>query len=604
MKASRSLALLLLFALVLAACGGTDGGDSSTTTGPDETTTTGATETTDPPERGEAGQGGELTLLQWQAPSSANPYLSTGEKDLLASSPVLESLAEVAPDGSLVPNLATEIPTKSAGTIAEDDSSITWTIQEGVLWSDGTPLTSDDLVFTWEYCSNEATGCSQDMSTIDTVEATDDHTIVIHFVSPQPYPFGTFTTFNQPVLQRAQFEDCVGAEAISCTEQNFAPIGTGPFVITELRPEDTVSYEMNPNYRGIPEGKPFFGSITLKGGGDAEASARSVLEVDEADYAWNLQVAPELLGPMEEAGNGVVKVGFTADVEHINLNQTDPNGAAPSEYEGDVFAPTGGTHPVFYQNGEFARALSLAISRDQLVQVGYGPAGSPVCTLWPVPGEATTNQDWCLTQDIDAANAILDELGYLDTDDDGVREHPAFGPLVFEYVTSTNAVRQSNQDIVKANWAEIGVVAEMANQDASLFFDGTCASDFCIWKFFTDIQMFTNGSSLPDAQNYLVSWKSSEIPTSADAWGGDNMPRLNSQEFDDVWDQLASTALDDPARAEQVIRLQDIMVEQGAVIPLIHRGDVSAFGSDIQGIGELNAWDSEYWNVEDWTRSE
>jgi peptide/nickel transport system substrate-binding protein len=62
------------------------------------------------------------------------------------------------------------------------------------------------------------------------------------------------------------------------------------------------------------------------------------------------------------------------------------------------------------------------------------------------------------------------------------------------------------------------------------------------------------------------------------------------------------TALDDPARTALVQRVQELVVEDGAIIPLIHRASVSAFGNDIQGVGDLNAWDSEYWNIEEWTR--
>ena len=139
-------------------------------------------------------------------------------------------------------------------------------------------------------------------------------------------------------------------------------------MVTELRPEDTVTYTYNPNYRGLAEGKPFFDSVTIKGGGDAEAAARSVLEVGEADYAWNLQVAPEILaadGGRRQRSSGV---GFTANVEHINLNQTDPNADPPSE---------GTPHPLFVDNPDLHRALSIAINRDELVQVGYGPTRAP-----------------------------------------------------------------------------------------------------------------------------------------------------------------------------------------------------------------------------------
>ncbi len=71
-----------------------------------------------------------------------------------------------------------------------------------------------------------------------------------------------------------------------------------------------------------------------------------MLEIGEADYAWNLQVAPEILLPMEAAGNGTILAGFTVSVEHINLNQTDPEGDPPSEWMED-----GSTaHPVRANN--------------------------------------------------------------------------------------------------------------------------------------------------------------------------------------------------------------------------------------------------------------
>jgi peptide/nickel transport system substrate-binding protein len=600
MKRWQWLSLFAAFALFLAACAtGTtdttaDGGTATTDAG--TATTEGPTETT-AATTGEAGQGGELLLLQWQAVSQTNAYLSTGTKDLLAGSIVLEPLAEWTPDGEIVPTLAAEIPTQENGGIAEDFSSITWTLQEGLVWSDGSPVTANDVVFTWEYCVDPLTGCSQDFTPVESVVADDDLTVTINFVEPQPFPFAHFVNYQQPVLQAAQFADCVGDAAKTCTEENFAPIGTGPYMVTELRPEDTVTYAMNPNYRGIPEGKPFFGTVTIKGGGDAEASARSVLEIGEADYGWNLQVAPEIIAPMEAAGNGVIKVAFTSNVEHLNFNQTDP---ADDGNRSD-YAEGANPHPVFFDNPDLIRALSMAINREELVAVGYGPSGAATCNIWPSEPAVSTNMDWCLTQDIEGANALLDEIGAVDSDGDGVREWNGT-PLEFDLVTSTNAVRQSNQALIESYWAEIGVVANMRNEDAALFFDGTNASDASIWKFFTHIEMFTNGSSSPDPQGYMVQYITSQIPESTNNYAGGNIPRYASEEYDALWNELSQTGLDDPARNDLVIQLNDLVVSSGAIVPLIHRGNVSAFANSIQGVGDLNGWDSEYWNIEEWTR--
>ena len=121
------------------------------------------------------------------------------------------------------------------------------------------------------------------LTDVTSVVADDDYTVTLTFEGPKPYPFEPFVGYNGGVvLQQAQMAECVGAAAQGCSEQNFAPVGTGPYMVTELRPEDTVTYAYNPNYRGVSEGKPFFGTVTIKGGGDAEAAARSVLEVGEA----------------------------------------------------------------------------------------------------------------------------------------------------------------------------------------------------------------------------------------------------------------------------------------------------------------------------------
>jgi len=547
-----------------------------------------------------AGQGGTFTMLQWQAPSQANAHLSSGTKDLLAGSIVIEPLASIDPDGNVVPRLVDEVPTLGNGGISEDLTEITWTISEGIVWSDGTPLTSEDLVFTYEYCADELTGCTGDWAVdIDKVVAVDDRTITITFAEPKPYPYTAFVGFTSPVLQAAQFAGCIGEGSASCSDQNFAPIGTGPYMITELRPEDTVSYAMNPNYRGAAEGKPFFSNVTLKGGGDAEASARSVLEIGEADFGWNLQVAPEILAPMEAAGQGRVAVAFATNVEHINLNQT--NNRAEGDARSDYLDGTN-PHPILFENPELARALSLAIDRDLLVQVGYGATGVPTCNMWNVGTQTSTNNDWCLTRDVDQANDILDGLGFVDTDGDGIREANGL-PMEFDFATSTNAVRQSNQAVIEANWEEIGVAVNMKDEDASLFFDGTNAQGLSIWHFFNDMEMFTNSAANPDPAAYLGGWRTSEIPTLESAWGGSNMPRMANADFDAVYEDLAATPLDDPSRDDKAIELNDILsADSGAIIPLILRGSVSAFSADIENTGPLNAWDSEYWNIADWTR--
>jgi len=109
----------------------------------------------------ERGSSGHLNIIYWQAPSILNPYLSGGTKDVESSSLVLEPLARYNQNGELVAWLAESVPTVENGGVSEDLTSITWTLREGLLWSDGSPVTSADIAFSAEYCMHPEGGCAQ-----------------------------------------------------------------------------------------------------------------------------------------------------------------------------------------------------------------------------------------------------------------------------------------------------------------------------------------------------------------------------------------------------------------------------------------------------------
>ena len=246
----------------------------------------------------------------------------------------MQPLANYDPDGALVPALAKDIPTLENGGISRDLTSITWNLKDDLKWSDGSDLTAHDVVFTWRYCTDEATGCtaSSSFADITSVEALANATVKITFHAPTPYPYTAFVGAGVPVISQAQFADCVGAAAADCDDENFAPLGPGPYRIVEFTPDELAVYERNPHYYGD---KPFFDRIILKGGGDALTAARSVLDEGEADYAWNLQIDPDTLAELEASGQGKVISAFSSLVERIVLNQTNPNpalGEDRSEY--------------------------------------------------------------------------------------------------------------------------------------------------------------------------------------------------------------------------------------------------------------------------------
>lgn len=542
------------------------------------------------------GTDGQLRMLYWQAPSILNPFLSGGTKDIHAASLVLEPLARYDENGGMVPALAAEIPTVDNGGVSADLLSVTWTLRNDVLWSDGTPFTAADVVFTAGYCMDPEGACSaaSRFQEVETVEAVDRHRVRITFRVPMPFPYAPFVGSLSPVLQEKQFAACTGAQAPACADQNFGPVGTGPFKVQEFRPNDIVLYELNDEYRDT--GQPAFSSVLLKGGGDAVSAARAVLETGEFDYAWNLQVEPEILAAMETAGRGEVVSAFGSLVERLVVQLSNPDPALGEQRS--TYRDGNNPHP-FLSDGAVRRALSMAIDREILVAAGYGPAGRVTCSVLPAPSiYVSTANDWCKRQDIDGANRLLDEAGW-NVGSDGIRAKDGVR-LSILYQTSTNSVRQGTQALIKQMWREIGVETELKNINASVFFGGDPSSPDTYQKFYADIQMYTSSFDGTDPQSYMQGWVCDEIPGPDNQWLGQNIPRFCNQEYDELASSLSKTAgLEE--RAAIARKMNDMLVGHGALIPLVHRGEVAARTLSLGGVRH-NAWDATVWNIQEWHR--
>ncbi len=541
------------------------------------------------------GADGNVNVLYWQAVSTMNPYLSSGTKEIEAASLTVEPLAGFDETGAIFPRLAAEIPTMENGGISADTTQITWKLQEGLLWSDGTPVTSADVKFTWEYCTHPEGGCSQGAKYIGvaSVETPDPLTVIVTFDAPKPYPYTAFVGAQAPILQMAQFANCLGAAAQSCTDQNFAPIGTGPYVVTEFKTNDVVSFTANPNYRD--PAKPAFATLTLKGGGDAQGAARAVMETGEFDYAWNTQINPEQQAAMAAGGTGTFISAFGTLVERLEVNLTNPSAELAEGERSTVAHP----HP-FMSDPAVRQALSMAIDRQILVDVGYGNAGRPTCNLVPAPAAFASDNTGCLKQDIEGAKALLEAAGWVDGDGDGVREKGDVR-LSILYQTSVNPVRQDIQTVVKSWWESIGIEVELKSIDASVFFGGDAGNPDTLQKFYADVQMFANNFDGTDPEAYLAAYRCEAIASPANQWQGENTVRFCDPAFDANIAEL-SAASGDEARGPIGRRLNDMLTkDSNSVIPLVDRGRLSAKSNTLGGV-VLNTWDSELWNASDWFR--
>ncbi|WP_245860274.1 peptide ABC transporter substrate-binding protein [Candidatus Chloroploca asiatica] len=600
----------LVLTMVLAACGGAPPAQAPTseppaaqaTTPPStEATTAPPAETpteapTEPPAATGRGAGDLLRILYWQAPTILNTHLAVGTKDWDASRLILEPLASIGPDGQLVAELVTEIPTLENGGIAEDLTSITWTLRDDIKWSDGSDFTAADVVFTYEYCADEATACTtaSAFSGIASVEAVDDYTVTITWDAPNANPYKTFTSNSGRIIQQAQFGDCMGAAAstdAACQAANLAPIGTGPYKLVDFRVGDTVQYDINEFYRD-PD-KPFFQRVEIKGGGDAPSAARAVFQTGETDWAWNLQVEAAVLQQLiNQGGQGVLVPYNTANVERLLINFTNVDATLGDE-RGQLSQP----HP-FLTDLAVRQALALSIDRRAISEQLYGPTGFPTCSLlWYEPFASGPDDFYgdC-EQDIDAANALLDEAGW-ERGADGIRVKDGVRLSVL-FQTSVNTLRQKTQELIKANWEEIGVETELKSVDAGVFFGSDVGNPDNIGHFFADIQMYTTGASEPDPTAHLCQWISEQASQRENEWRGQNNMRWQNAEYDALCEELRGET-DADRRVEIALAMDALISSDVAMIPLVARPRVAGASNDLRGYNP-SGWDSELWDVANW----
>jgi len=128
-------------------------------------------------------RGGKVVMGMWQSPVTLNYYLGTQTVVNEVANFVTDGLTRVLPNGIREPNLAREMPTQQNGGISADGKTITWRLKEGILFSDGAPLTCDDVKYTWQAIMTPGVGVVTTIgyNEIETIECPNPTTVVMKF---------------------------------------------------------------------------------------------------------------------------------------------------------------------------------------------------------------------------------------------------------------------------------------------------------------------------------------------------------------------------------------------------------------------------------------
>jgi len=544
------------------------------------------------------GAGGELKVLEWQAPTSLGIHAASGGADRAAASLVSEPLLNYAPDGTLLPTLVTEVPSIANGGLSADLKTVTFKLLPNVLWSDGQPFTADDVVFTWQWILDPANK-SVDSATfglIDKLEAVDPLTARATFKEASLGWYVPFTSSTPGAIYPKHYWDGVDAQTANAAF-SAKPIGTGPFVVDTFAPNDQAIYLANENYR--EPNKPFFARVNYKGGGDATSAAQAVLQAGEWDFADNTQVDPTVLREFEKAGKGKIYGSAGSVMEKVEINFSDPN----KDVDGQK-SQKDTPHP-FLSDPAVRLALALATDRETISTQFYQgaplePPGRNILTGIAAFESPNTTTEF----NLDKARQTLDAAGWTLN---GSTRKKGDVELSLTYATTTNPVRLKTQQVNKQNWESVGFSVQLKQVDGSIFFDSSAGNEQSWTHFYSDVQMYTDGTTSTFPLAYMQYWyagpSGSNIAQKENDWAGTNKIRFQNAKYDELYDQVAKET-DVEAAAAIFVQLNDIVINEGAEISIVTRlanEYAAALTLRHENIAD-SAFESIYWNIANWNR--
>jgi peptide/nickel transport system substrate-binding protein len=240
--------------------------------------------------------------------------------------------------------------------------------------------------------------------------------------------------------------------------------------------------------------------------------------------------------------------------------------------------------------------MALVADRQGIQDFIYGRTGTATANFLNNPSRFRSPNNK-FEFNTDKAGAILEAAGWK-KGADGIREKGG-KKLKFVYQTSVNALRQKEQAVVKQGAQKAGIELELKSVTASVFFSSDVANPDTYGKFWADMQMYTTTMTQPDPERFMDQYTSWEVSSKANKWQGRNIARWINDEYDKTY-RAAEGELDPVKRAALFIRLNDLPVKDGVIIPLIARPRVN--GTNLKLVAMPSGWDLDFSALQNWYR--
>ncbi len=528
-----------------------------------------------------------LVIVIPEDPPSFNAAIADSGYDALAMHLSLLGMAEIDPQGTAYPVLATELPTEQNGGVVIDEASgamdVTWTLRPDVTWSDGTPVTTDDVIFTYEAITNPDTGFwIPGIDFVSGVDKIDNQKFVVHFSSVYPSYLTLFGGRQVVIWPKHYCDAAQGFQNWDCGRQ---PLSDGPYILKEWVTGDHLTFERNPKY--YEAGKPQIDSIVIKIVPDTTVRETMLRQGDADIIMWATeQVADDLKNDQN------VKVSISPTnrfVMRLFLNLAAKGSTDASADPNPLF-----TDPLVRQ------AIRAAINVDQITGSVWHGFAVPVWTEFFRPP-----YDKCdiarPKYDPEAAKSMLERAGWV-VGADGIREckgcQTAKDGTKFRFELLTYSEYGEplilTQQLIAENLKEVGIQADLSQVQGSVMWADSASGGIEQTGNF-EMDLYDDGYAGNDPTDFLYQYYYS---ASADPDYGWNIGRWINPSMDGLID--SAYTLNEADRQAAFCQMAKILDDELPQILLFSTLNADAYSTRLAGV-QANVNSVVSWNAADWT---